>query len=45
MFQQNGGKDLVSPASPMSPQSAGVPDANTTGGGVTGEVTAAASQT
>lgn len=32
-FGQNGGRYLVSPASPMSPQSAGVPDANMIGGG------------
>lgn len=43
-FGQNGGKYLVSAASPMSPQSAGVPDANTIGGAVIGEVTATASQ-
>lgn len=43
-FGQNDGKYLISPASPMSPQSAGVPDANAIGGAVIGEVTATASQ-
>lgn len=43
-FGQNGGKHLPSPASPMSPQPAGVPDANMIRGVVTAEVTATASQ-